>query len=212
MNILDWLLPDSCPSCLGDVAPSGPPLCRECRDALLALEAARAPRDQCPRVTRAAFRYAPPLPRALYAFKYDSRLRVGRSLADMMGDRWSLYPELGIPHALVPVPLHPRKRRVRGFNQAAVLAEGVSKASGIPALELLRRRTNDTPQARRSRDARVGRLTGAFAATAADLGGARLVLIDDVATSGETLRACAKALLQAGAVDVRAYVLALGST
>ncbi|PJB26911.1 MAG: ComF family protein [Elusimicrobia bacterium CG_4_9_14_3_um_filter_62_55] len=214
VNLLNLLLPDSCGGCAADVSPAGFPLCAECRSLARKLESPPLPKPQEGplRLIRAAYRYAPPLPNALHANKYDSRQRVGVGLGALMAARWRLYPELGIPHALVPVPLHPRKQRIRGFNQAHILAEGVGRRTGLPVLTLLHRRTNDPPQARLPRESRKGRLGLAFEAATPHLRGARLILIDDVATSGETLRACAIALTRAGAEDIRAYVLAMGTT
>jgi len=212
VNLLNLLLPDCCAACAKDISPGGPAICCECRTLARALDPAptHEPRKGHLRLHRAAFRYAPPLPKILHAFKYDSNRRVGVGLGALMSARWKLFPELGLPHALVPIPLHPRKQRTRGFNQSQILADQIGRNAGLPVLSLLRRRTNDPPQALRARDSRNGRLNRAFEGIGGDLSGARLVLIDDVTTSGETLRVAAKALMRKGAKDIRAYVLAMG--
>jgi ComF family protein len=108
--------------------------------------------------------------------------------------------------AAVPVPLHRSRRRQRGFNQAEDLAE----ALGIPVVTALRRvRATPSqvalPAARRHRNVR-----GAFAVTrnAASLAGMRVVLVDDVATTGATLDACARVLKEIGVIEVRALTAA----
>ncbi len=106
----------------------------------------------------------------------------------------------------IPVPLHPSRRRQRGFNQAADLARHL----GIPVVAALRRlRPTPTqtslPAARRHRNMR-----NAFAVTRAAraLSGAIVVLVDDVSTTGATLEACAKVLREAGVIEVRALTAA----
>ncbi len=157
-------------------------------------------------MTRAAFKYRGSLPALVHAFKYRGLAGAGRALGDWMAGAWRRHPELGRPDALVPVPLHPKRLAERGFNQARLLAERLAPAAGAPVRDILRRLKNTPPQARRARDARGGRLGGAFEANP-EAAGARVVLIDDVMTSGETLAACAQALKEAGAADVRAFVL-----
>jgi len=104
------------------------------------------------------------------------------------------------------VPLHPARLAERGFNQARVLADRLVSAAGAPVAELAARRRRTPPQAKRARDDRLGRLAGAFLGEPSARG-LRLVLIDDAMTSGETLAACAQALKEAGAADVKAFVL-----
>jgi ComF family protein len=110
---------------------------------------------------------------------------------------------------LVPVPLHPARQRDRGFNQAALLARAISRRTGLP-LEpraLIRVRRTDTQAHSADAAARAANVAGAFACRAA-LPASRVLLIDDVATTGATLRACALALRAAGASSVHALVFA----
>jgi ComF family protein len=106
---------------------------------------------------------------------------------------------------LVPVPLHSRRRRRRGFNQA----EAIARSIGLPSRALLRRvratpSQTDLPAARRHANVR-----GAFRlAWRADVTGLRVVLVDDVCTTGATLESCARVLRDAGAADVRAVTAA----
>lgn len=155
----------------------------------------------------------------IHALKYDRRPTIARQLAERM--RAAGADVLAGADAVVPVPLHPSRQRERGFNQARELARHL----GLPMLEALvrTRRTAaqaDLPAAKRQRNVR-----GAFACRGVhgkeDRGlrrvrgraghgirGKVLVLVDDVATTGATLNACAEVLLDAGAAEVRALVSA----
>jgi len=107
------------------------------------------------------------------------------------------------------MPLHPRRRRERGYNQALLLAETLSQTISVPVEELLRRTRPTKPQWALGRDARRDNLEGAFALAAAPerIEGRRLLLIDDVCTSGSSFEACAKVLNAAGAAWVGGYAL-----
>ncbi len=103
--------------------------------------------------------------------------------------------------ALVPVPLHPRRLRERGVNQAELLCRLVGKANGVPILPALTRARNTKRQSGLRPADREGNVRDAFIA-AKSVKGLRLLLVDDVRTSGSTARACAKALNEAGAAEV----------
>ena len=110
---------------------------------------------------------------------------------------------------IVPVPLHRRRLRERGYNQSALLAREVSKRSGIPIDEGLLIRTKDTtPQVQAAnRQQRRTNVEGSFQCPQ-DVAGRALILVDDVATTGGTLSACASALKDRGAASVWGLVLA----
>jgi ComF family protein len=107
----------------------------------------------------------------------------------------------------IPVPIHPSRRRFRGFNQSELLSERLPAERLRP--DLLRRVRATLPQASLSPEQRRTNLKGAFSATAEVLG-AHIVLIDDVLTSGTTALECAKALKEAGAREVVAVAFAGG--
>lgn len=111
---------------------------------------------------------------------------------------------------VVPVPLHPRKLRERGYNQSALLAASVARTVRAPLVARGLVRTRDTaPQASLSKRRRRDNIAGAFRVRSpADVHGKRILLMDDVATTGATLRACAESLLAAGAASVTALVVA----
>ncbi len=113
---------------------------------------------------------------------------------------------------IVPVPLHPAKRREREFNQAERLARHLSRATRIPVNTKLLRRVEPTQtQTRLTRQERAKNVQGAFAlCPGAKLKGGRMVVLDDVFTTGATTSACAKVLLSSGADDVCVWTLARG--
>jgi len=112
--------------------------------------------------------------------------------------------------AFVPVPLHPLRRRERGYNQAELLARHAARRFGVPVARDAVRRVKDTPtQTRLDRRQRAANVRGAFkAAPAAALKGLHVALVDDVLTTGATTSACARALLGAGAASVRVFTVA----
>ncbi len=102
---------------------------------------------------------------------------------------------------LAPVPLHKKRQRARGANQAALLCREISKLSGVPVIDALTRTRRTMTQTRLNAKARQRNVEDAFAATM-DVRGMRVLLVDDVRTTGATARACAKALRAAGACKV----------
>jgi ComF family protein len=201
-----------CARCWAAIAPFTPPLCEHCGDPLpswrvISVSAARCARCRRRPSTIAASRaigaYEGSLRRIVHALKYSRR----RSLAAPLGAllRRQCADILDGADAVVPVPLHRRRRRQRGFNQARDLAAVL----GLPVRDVLKRTRptpsqTDLPAARRHANVR-----GAFALRkGAEARGLCLVLVDDVATTGATLEACAGVLSEAGAREIRAVTAA----
>jgi ComF family protein len=111
---------------------------------------------------------------------------------------------------LVPVPLHPRRLRERGFNQSALLAEEIGRRAGrLACAEALVRRRDTVPQAGLSAASRRRNVEDAFAVRRrARVAGRVVTLVDDLVTTGATARACARALRGAGAAEVRLLTVA----
>lgn len=129
-------------------------------------------------------------------------------LGERMAQEFIKHPELTPIDWVVPVPLHPKKRRMRGYNQSQLLAESFCKRTGLSLRgEVLLRQRDTLSQAHLKRQERLINMLGAFAALP-DVKGKRILLIDDVATTGATLEGCAAALKQAGAKQVMAFTLA----
>src|SRR5262245_42406632 len=228
--ILDFALPPLCPSCreplgegMGLCAPCWsqlsfiePPCCARLGipfaydpgSGLLSLEAIANPPayDRA----RAAVRYDGVARTLVQALKYGDRL----DLAPMMG-RWMARAgrELFVDvDALIPVPLHWRRRWARRFNQSAALAGAISALCGVPVSHAGLKRARATPQqVGRSKTERAENVQGAFIVPGehrAEIAGRRLILVDDVLTSGATVDACTRALLRAGASHVDVLVFA----
>jgi ComF family protein len=185
-----------------------------------ALRAAiRAPLPDPAVPVRALFAYEDPLARRLVALLKESRSRgaaaaAGALLAEEVLAWLGAREESGrrAPAILVPVPLWPAARRERGYSQTELLCEGITAAlaPGVARYEpRALRKARDTPkQALLARAARLENLRGAFEADPAIARGRAVALVDDVVTTGATLRACRAALRRAGAAAVGMFAVA----
>ena len=143
----------------------------------------------------------------LHAFKFGRHDFLAAPFGGLVHETLAERGDLAFD-ALVPVPMSRGRQRRRGYNQAELLANAVSGLSGIRcAPSLLRKVAERDTQSHLPREARAANVRGAFAADAAADGKA-LLIIDDICTTGETLRACARELLRAGASRVSAVTLA----
>ena len=163
-----------------------------------------------------AWRAEGPVREAIHRFKYSRQLQLRLPLARLAHGALSADARLAAERdwVLVPVPLHPKRKRERGFNQSAELARGLQGMTGLPMIEALRRIRYTTTQASLSRQARLENLTGAFAPAKRvrdALRGRNVLLIDDVFTTGSTADACAKVLRrETGAARVAVLTAARG--
>jgi ComF family protein len=158
----------------------------------------------------AAGRFDGPLQQAIHAYKYRPRPQLAAVLAQPLG-RAILAAGLSLP-ALTFVPLHPRRRRERGFNQAERLAAELSHSLGIPLAAGLARVRPTAAQVGLSQAERRANLAGAFRWTAPEPPGQGLGLVDDVCTTGATLTAAAEAVAEAGGSIGAFLVLAVAQT
>jgi ComF family protein len=146
---------------------------------------------------------------AILLFKYGGRQSLARHLGRLMSEMVGGLFDPGQFDLLVPVPLHPSREQARGFNQAALLAEEVGRGWGLLVGYRLLRRVRATEAQSGGRREREQNVRGAFQVARPDqVEGRRLLLIDDVLTTGATVNECAKALLAAGAAEVAVYTLA----
>ena len=159
---------------------------------------------------RAALRYDGQAKRLLLPFKHADRPELASALAPLMARAGAAL--LARADLLVPVPLHRRRLFSRRYNQAALLARALARLSGVPAVPDLLRRTRATASlGELGATARAAAVDGAFAVRpprAQRLSGARVLLIDDVMTSGATAAACTGVLLAGGALGVDVLVAA----
>ncbi len=206
-----------CPDCWQSIRPLTPPLCDRCGDSLPSWRDAPSQDLVCARCRRLPHRihcaravgaYDGALRAIIHALKYDGRRSLARPLAQMMRSRG--VEILAAGDVAVPVPLHPARRRERGFNQAEDLARHI----GLPVVAALRRTRRTAVQAELPAAQRHGNVRGAFAAAqdATSLRGRHVVLIDDVSTTGATLDACAAVLNDCGARSVLALTAARVAT
>jgi ComF family protein len=150
--------------------------------------------------------YEGPLRALIHLLKYSGMKPLAGPLAGHLNKAISIDERFD---AVVPVPLHWRKKMQRGFNQAELLARHVARKRGVPLLNALRRKRPTAVQASLAMAGRRRNVAGAFSANPkADLAGKRILLIDDVMTTGATASACAVALKRGGAKSVSLLTLA----
>lgn len=153
-----------------------------------------------------ALYYERPVSGLIHAFKYESVYRCADYLVELMEPVLSALREQHYD-CLVPVPLHYERKWTRGFNQAEVLSRLIAPRLNCPVNTDLVRRVNTRRQARLGIRQRRENVKGAFF-TRASFEGKRVLLIDDVLTTGSTACSCAQALREAGAIDVDALTVA----
>ena len=138
---------------------------------------------------------------AIHHLKYRNLRAPAPELAGILSRYLQTHPLPG--DSLLPVPLHPRRLRRRGYNQALLLARELGKLRGLEVNDgLLKRIKDNSPQAEATNlEQRLLNVAGSFACRG-DAAGAKIILIDDVSTTGSTLSACAEALKRAGASSV----------
>jgi len=185
-----------CPRCALPLAAPAP-LCGECLERAPSFASAYAP-----------FTYAPPLDQLMMRFKFGRSLAAGRVLSELWGDAMQASPPLR-PDALLPVPLHASRLRERGYNQALELARPLAREFGISLRSdlLVRSRATSTQSNLDAADRRRN-LRGAFAIVDNVALPAHVAVVDDVMTTGTTLRECAKTLQRAGVERVDVWALA----
>ncbi|HET7060988.1 MAG TPA: ComF family protein [Nitrosospira sp.] len=159
--------------------------------------------------TVAAFEYAFPVDALLQSLKYRSNLAMARVLAGFLSARiTSTVNPAELPDYIIPMPLHAKRLRERGFNQAVEIARYVSKSTHIPLFARACQRTRDTPsQTELPWKEREKNIRGAFTCEA-DFSGKRVVILDDVMTTGASVNELAKLVSNRGAMRVSVWVVA----
>ena len=213
--VCDVLLDDPlsgcvCRHCWGSIRPITPPICDPCGGPLPRADAA-CPNcsDEGTIVTRARAigEYEGTLREIIHALKYDRRRSLARPLAALMRSRGTAV--LQEADCIVPVPLHWRRAHHRGFNQARAIADNL----GLPVIDALFRRRATRAQVELAADRRRANVEGAFGLRRpwfrrSHVAGVKVLLVDDVSTTGATLDACAQVLKDNGASAVFALTAA----
>lgn len=199
-----------CVRCLASLTPLRPPWCPHCGHPRLApgLCADCQSRPRQLRGIRAAFVFAGPLREAVLQFKYQGVSAMAGELAPLLMKHLTAHP---IPFdCIAPVPLFSDRARERGYNQAALLAAHLGQSTGLPVYEKALQRVRRTdPQARQgSWQDRFTNVAGAFEADTRLVARRRVLVVDDVCTTGATLEACGTALRAAGAAGAWGLALA----
>ncbi len=205
-----------CPGCREQLETVGEPVCDCCGRSLAGPARLRPTCPACRknppafRRARSAVLFSGAGQSLVKAYKYSANPYLSGPVLELLAAGWERWYGETEYHRIVPVPLHPRKVRERGFDQSAILAAGLSRRTGIPGdrKSLVRIRYTGT-QTRLSRRARRENIRGAFRVRGAErVRGASILLVDDVYTTGATVGECAAALRAAGAETVDVLTVA----
>ena len=228
-QIMDALYPPACPVC-GRLLEKGETVCAQCRPNLQVVGEPRCIR--CGKPLLAEEEYCPdcasmarwfdqgagvfPYQSAVRRMVMDLKFRGKRANARLLGRWMAAYvkPELSLwrPDVLVPVPLHPGKLRRRGYNQARLLAESAGNILGLPVdNKLVLRKSSTKAQMNLGRQARQRNLEQAFAMCKGRKAKGRILLVDDIFTTGSSADALARLLKESGAGKVYVLSACIGS-
>jgi ComF family protein len=204
-----------CEACRDSLRPIAGPVCETCGRPFVSVKA--GPRcHACRReiygfdVARSYGPYNDAMVRAILLLKYDGVLPLGRWFAARLAGIVASHPKEFAADVVVPVPLHPARLRERGYNQAELIARPLARRLGLPLRSYLLVRTKPRPEKLKlTRRERWETVRGAYALRErARVDNLRVLLVDDVMTTGATLDACSRALRRAGASRVAALTVA----
>ncbi|MEO0107830.1 MAG: ComF family protein [candidate division WOR-3 bacterium] len=208
-SLRDFAFPPICLGCAERDVETGL-VCPRCLERLRLASGMPAPSLCCQTIhVRALGPYAQPFSSLVHELKYRNRKSLTAVLGGPMARLLRSDAVLARANCLVPIPLHPARLRERGYNQSELLAQYVARETQVPVLPALRRVRNTKDQINLTTRQRRANLRGAFALNPdCSLAGQRVVLIDDVVTTGATLESAAQVLGQAQATEVSALVVA----
>ena len=205
-----------CPSCLEGIHFIRSPLCHRCGvpfpvsdgDDHLCGDCLIAEKPYA--VARSVGRYEDTLLTAIHRFKYRGKTGIGEVLGGLMADFAGRIWDMRVFERIIPVPLHRNRLRERGFNQAVILARNISKRFDIPLdFTSLRREIFTPPQVGLGKEARSANVHNAFTVSHPErIAGRKILLVDDVYTTGSTLEECSRVLIRAKAETVALLTLA----
>lgn len=204
-----------CDRCLGKLRIIESPFCLKCgkpvsKDQELCMDCQRREHQFCS--GRSVFLYNKPMKKAIYRFKYENKREYASFFADAIVQNLTEYGKyLGVD-GIVPIPLHPRRERSRGYNQAALVARKIGAEWEIPVYEnLLIRKTNTRPLKNQTEEQRKNNLKNAFLIKANGVQLKKILLVDDIYTTGSTIDEAARTLKEGGANEVFFISISLGN-
>ena len=228
-KLIDLIYPPRCPIC-GEPAPFGLEICPECRLRLPVIEAKRCRKcgkpiedfdELCPDCEKekhlyncglGIYIYDGTMRRAISELKYKGRREYGEVFGHLIFENARSELMYWNPDCLIPIPLHPQRARERGYNQAGIISEAVSEKSGIPTRTDILFRTMETGRMKElSAKDRTQNMIRAFAADGDCRGVKRVVLIDDIYTTGATIDAASAVLRKAGIDEIYFLAVCIGA-
>jgi ComF family protein len=232
-DVLDFVYPQSCPICQKSLKKDENQICQDCRKTLAILPVPfcpycgsffakgesiihhlciglNRPEDRRILAVRSLGRFDEIFQKLIHRLKYGKKIPLGEYLAKTLGqalEKSEIFTDCDL---VIPVPLYRARYRERGFNQSQVLAEGISGVINVPLLKgVLRRKKNTKDQTYLNAKQRAENVKDAFIIAKPEMiNGKKIILVDDVMTTGATLNECAGILLSAGAKSVLAATLA----
>ncbi|MDF2944733.1 MAG: hypothetical protein K0S01_3591 [Herbinix sp.] len=234
-EILDIIYPVRCPMCNEIVIPKGEKICSGCKEKLQYVKEPRCKRcskpieleekEYCSDCQRKSFHfdkgyavwvYDDVMKHSIANYKYHSKKEYAKFYIQEMLQHYRISIEKLAPDVIVPIPIHRSKLLERGYNQADILARGMGKELKIPvASQLLIRNKKTLPQKKLSDKERLRNLQEAFqfnvtAASCFHKGITKVLLVDDIYTTGSTIEACANVLKSRGIKEIYFVVLCIG--
>lgn len=234
-NIYDYIYPPRCPVCDGVLfdkdMPERPMVCSGCMGKIRFISQPTCMRcgkpmdgemeELCHDCANkkfdyqrgvAAFCYSKEMKRSMYGFKYNNRREYGKYYAKMIYEANGNVIQSWNADVLIPVPLHPKRQRKRGYNQALVLAKCLNEYLGIPVDEgALSRIKNTVPQKELATKERNNNIEKAFQTGANVIKYRKVILVDDIYTTGATINECAKVLRASGVDEVYFITACIGN-
>lgn len=222
MKWLDYVYPRTCPVCTRILPPKGGLICEECRDKLIYVKNPRCKKCGKPLESpakeycrdcrkkkhsynegRVVWVYTKEMRQSIYRFKYDNKREYADFYLEELLRLYGGWIKSLKVEAVIPVPLHNRKYRVRGFNQAQVLAEGIGREMNIPVLtEVVGRKKSTIAQKNLNDKERQENIKNAFKIIDNEVKLNKILLVDDIYTTGSTMDAVAGVLRENGVKEI----------
>jgi ComF family protein len=192
---IQWIKEPICPKC-GRVLADKKPLCHVCQIRPLPLKQIRA-----------ATLFEDPISQTIHNFKYNGHFALAEPLAKLMGEAWAKWQTP--VNLILPIPLHKKRQKDRGYNQSTLLAEHFARQQNLEVRkDILQRIKNTPPQVNLNAIGRQENMRQAFTVKTHNIVDQNILLIDDVCTTGATMASAAEVLLSAGAKSVSGYCVA----